>query len=99
MLPKFENVLMREYEIERGQLDALWSYFGHKGQDDEQEAEEGKKALLTTNEESTERGVYWRSTGDPHRHAPPGRSWHREDRNGGIKGTFSDTSAKSRAPG
>ncbi len=40
---QIENVLMREYEIERGQLDALWSYFGHKGQDDEQEAEEGKK--------------------------------------------------------
>jgi len=34
---------MREYEIERGQLDALWSYVGHKGQDDEKEAEEGEK--------------------------------------------------------
>jgi hypothetical protein len=30
---------MREYEIERGQLDALWSYVGHK----EQEAEEEEK--------------------------------------------------------
>ena len=53
MLPKFENGLMREYEIERGQLDALWSYFGHKGQDDEQEAEEGKKSTP-----DDERGVY-----------------------------------------
>ena len=34
-----EDVLMSKYEIERGQLDALWSYVGHK----EQEAEEGKK--------------------------------------------------------
>jgi len=40
---QIENVLMREYEIERGQLDALWSYVGHKGQDDEQESEEGEK--------------------------------------------------------
>jgi hypothetical protein len=31
---------MREFEIERGQLDALWSYVGHKEQDDEQESEE-----------------------------------------------------------
>ena len=34
-----ENVLMSEYEIERGQLDALWSYVGCK----EQESEEGEK--------------------------------------------------------
>jgi transposase-like protein len=27
-----EEVLMSEYQIERGQLDALWSYVGHKGQ-------------------------------------------------------------------
>ena len=27
-----EEVLMSEYEIERGQLDGLWSYVGHKGQ-------------------------------------------------------------------
>jgi transposase-like protein len=40
---RIENVLMREYEIERGQLDALWSYVGHKGQDDEQEAEGEKR--------------------------------------------------------
>ena len=36
---QIENVLMREYEIERGQLDALWSYVGCK----EQEDEEGEK--------------------------------------------------------
>ncbi|MCS4194417.1 hypothetical protein GGP50_002643 [Salinibacter ruber] len=30
---------MSEYEIERGQLDALWSYVGHK----EQESGEGEK--------------------------------------------------------
>ncbi len=35
-----ENVLMSEYEIERGQLDALWSYVGCK----EQEGEEGEKS-------------------------------------------------------
>ena len=40
---QIEDALMSEYEIERGQLDALWSYVGHKGQDDEQEAEEGEK--------------------------------------------------------
>lgn len=49
---------MSEYETERGQLDALWSHVGHKEQDDEQEAEEGKKKLLTrksltTGKEST----------------------------------------------
>ena len=43
-----EDVLMGKYEIERGQLDALWSYVGHK----EQEAEEGKKKVLTTNPKS-----------------------------------------------
>ncbi len=36
---EIENVLMSEYEIERGQLDALWSYVGHK----EQESGEGEK--------------------------------------------------------
>ena len=40
---EIENVLMSEYQIDRGQLDALWSYVGHKRQDDEQESEEGKK--------------------------------------------------------
>ena len=34
-----ESVLMSEYKIERGQLDALWSYVGHK--------EEGKKDPLS----------------------------------------------------
>jgi len=29
---QIEHVLMSEYEIERGQLDGLWSYVGHKGQ-------------------------------------------------------------------
>ena len=39
-----EDVLMSEYEIERGQLDALWSYVGHKEKDgEEQESGEGKK--------------------------------------------------------
>jgi len=51
-----EDVLMSEYEIERGQLDALWSYVGRK----ERESEEGKKALLTTNLLTTRKG----STGD-----------------------------------
>ena len=36
---QIENVLMSEYEIERGQLDALWSCVGCK----EQESEEGEK--------------------------------------------------------
>ncbi|WP_263808901.1 hypothetical protein [Salinibacter sp.] len=40
---QIENVLMSEHEIEHGQLDALCSYVGHKGQN-EQEAEEGKKS-------------------------------------------------------
>jgi len=40
---QIEDALMSEYEIERGQLDALWSYVGHKGQDEEQESEEGEK--------------------------------------------------------
>jgi transposase-like protein len=40
---QIEDALMSEYEIERGQLDALWSYVGHKGQDEEQENEEGEK--------------------------------------------------------
>ena len=53
-----EDALMSEYEIERGQLDALWSYVGHKEQDDDQESEEGKKKPLTrkpptTRKEST----------------------------------------------
>ena len=30
-----ENVLMSEYKIERGQLDALWSYVGHKQEEGE----------------------------------------------------------------
>jgi transposase-like protein len=29
---QIEDVLMGEYEIERGQIDGLWSYVGHKGQ-------------------------------------------------------------------
>jgi hypothetical protein len=53
---QIENVLMSKYEIERGQLDALWSYVGRK----ERESEEGKKALLTTNLLTTRKG----STGD-----------------------------------
>jgi hypothetical protein len=45
---------MSEYEIERGQLDALWSYVGHKEKDDEeQESGEGKKSLLTTSHPTT----------------------------------------------
>jgi len=41
---QIEDALMSEYEIERGQLDALWSYVGHKKQDDEKQgSEEGKK--------------------------------------------------------
>lgn len=43
-----EDVLMSKYEIERDQLDALWSYVGHK----EQEAEEEKKKVLTTSPKS-----------------------------------------------
>jgi transposase-like protein len=38
-----EDALMSEYEIERGQIDALWSYVGHKGHDDGHAAEEEKK--------------------------------------------------------
>lgn len=42
---EIENVLMSEYEIERGQLDALWSYVGHKRKDDgEQESGKGEKS-------------------------------------------------------
>jgi transposase-like protein len=29
---KVEDVLMSEYEIERGQIDGLWSYVGNKGE-------------------------------------------------------------------
>ena len=31
-IEQIEDVLMGEYEIERGQIDGLWSYVGHKGQ-------------------------------------------------------------------
>ena len=48
---------MREYEIERGQLDALWSYVGHK----EQESGEGKKDP-PERQRLEGQGVYWRST-------------------------------------
>jgi hypothetical protein len=34
---------MSEYEIERGQVDALWSYVGNKGKDNNQESGEGEK--------------------------------------------------------
>jgi len=27
-----EEVLMAEFKVKRGQLDALWAYVGHKGQ-------------------------------------------------------------------
>ena len=43
---RVEGVLMEEYEIDRGQLDALWSYVGHK--DQEEREEEGEKNRLTT---------------------------------------------------
>nr|WP_259258410.1 hypothetical protein [Salinibacter ruber] len=54
---EIENVLMSEYEIERGQLDALWSYVGHK----EQESGEGKKDP-PERQRLEGQGVYWRST-------------------------------------
>jgi transposase-like protein len=43
-----EDVLMREYEIDRGQLDGLWSYVGrkddgHKEEDDRQDQQQGEK--------------------------------------------------------
>ena len=69
---QIENALMSEYEIDRGQIDALWSYVGHKGQDDEeqndqQNDEEGKKAPPKKDAPDDEvphdkRGIYWRST-------------------------------------
>lgn len=45
---QIEDALISEYEIERSQLDALWSYIGRKEQNEEQESEEGKKKPLTT---------------------------------------------------
>lgn len=52
---RVEEVLMQEYEIDRGQLDGLWSYVGHK--DREEQGKEGKK------EPSDDaKGIYWRST-------------------------------------
>ena len=59
---QIETVLMSEYEIERGQLDALWSYVGCK----EQESEEGKKDPPDDQPPDEQKGAYWRSTGDPH---------------------------------
>ena len=59
---QIENVLMSEYEIERGGLDALWSYVGCK----KQESEEGKKDPPDDQPPDDQKGVYWRSTGDPH---------------------------------
>ena len=65
-----ENVLMSEYKIERGQLDALWSYVGHK-------QEEGKKDPPNDRSSDDQKGVYWRSTGDPHRYAASRGPRHR----------------------
>lgn len=44
-----EEVLMADYEVTRGQLDALWSYVGHKGE---------KKAYP----ETPQQGTFWRAT-------------------------------------
>ena len=55
---QIENALMSEYEIDRGQIDALWSYVGHKKQDNG----EGKKDALDKDALDDERGIYWRST-------------------------------------
>ena len=81
-----ENVLMREYEIERGQLDALWSYVGCK----KQESEEGKK-----DPPDGERGIYWRSTMiDVDTRLRVGRGIAKTS-GCGLRGGFSGASAKS----
>ena len=44
-----EEVLMADFEVKRGQLDALWTYVGNKG----------KKGGYP---ETEEKGEFWRST-------------------------------------
>ena len=84
-----EHALMSEYEVDRGQLDGLWSYVGENDKKEENAREESAKKRRDGR--FLRIGSAWRGLASNHdrdRNAPPGRTRHCRKRERSHEGSL-----------